>query len=37
MLEEQVFEDRDLELNEEVDILIKDSREDKWRDVSDNG
>ena len=37
MLEEQVFEDRDLELNEEEDIIMKDSREDKWRDVSDNG
>ena len=37
MLEEQVSEERDLELNEEEYIIMKDIREERWRDVADNG
>ena len=37
MLEEQVLEERDLDLNEEENITMEDSMEDHWRDVSDDG
>ena len=37
MLEEQVSEEIDPDLNEEEDIIIEESREENWMDVSDNG
>ena len=37
MLEEQVLEERDPDLNEEQDIRMEDSREDHWRDFSEDG
>ena len=37
MLEEKVSEERDLDLNEEVDIRMEDIREENWRYVSENG
>ena len=36
MLEDQVAEDRDPDLNEEEDIRMEDSREEHWRDVSED-
>ena len=37
MFEEQVPEERDLDLNEEGDIKVEDSREEKCRDVAEYG
>ena len=35
MSEEQVAEERDLDLNEEEDIRLDEIREEYWRDVSE--
>ena len=37
MLEEKVSEERDLDLNKEVDIRMEYIREEHWRYVSENG
>ena len=37
MLEENVSEERDLDLNEEEDIIMEVSRKEKWRYVSKDG
>ena len=37
VLEEQVSEKRDLDLNEEEYIIMEDIREERWRDVADDG
>ena len=34
MLQEQASEERNLDLNKEQDIIIEDSREEHWMDVS---
>ena len=37
MLKEQVSEERDMDLNEEEDIIMEDRREENWRHISEDG
>ena len=36
-LEEQVLKERDPDMNEEDDIIMYDTRDEHWRDVSEEG